>query len=66
MLETAGVGKFDDKGMIVNHKGKCGNITQVALSLEMLKNQEKGIADSFRMCGQNKLLNVLPEGWTVP
>ena len=48
----------------MNHKGKCGNITQVTPSLTMLKNQVRGIADSFWMYGQNKLLNVLPEDWT--
>lgn len=66
MLETAGVSKFDDKGMIMDYKGTCGNITQVTLSLAILKNQDRSIADSFGMCGQNKLFNVLPEGWTVP
>uniref|UniRef100_A0AAZ3SP16 Uncharacterized protein n=1 Tax=Oncorhynchus tshawytscha TaxID=74940 RepID=A0AAZ3SP16_ONCTS len=30
----------------------------------MLNNQDRGIADSFWMCGNNKLLNVLPDGWT--
>uniref|UniRef100_A0A673ZJP8 Uncharacterized protein n=3 Tax=Salmo trutta TaxID=8032 RepID=A0A673ZJP8_SALTR len=48
---------------MTNRKGSCGNITQVAPSLTMLKNQDRGIADSFWMCGKNKLLNVLPEGW---
>ncbi|XP_036826014.1 uncharacterized protein LOC110489625 isoform X3 [Oncorhynchus mykiss] len=63
ILETAGVRRSTDKGLIVNRKGVCGTITQVAPSLTMLKNQDRGIADSFWMCGKNKLMNVLPDGW---
>lgn len=37
MLETAEVSKFDDKGMIMDYKGTCGNITQVTLSFAVLK-----------------------------
>uniref|UniRef100_A0A4W5L4Z6 Uncharacterized protein n=1 Tax=Hucho hucho TaxID=62062 RepID=A0A4W5L4Z6_9TELE len=64
MLEVAGIRKFGDNGLIVNRKGSCGNITQVSPSITLLKNQDRGIADSFWMCGNNNLLNVLPEGWT--
>uniref|UniRef100_A0AAZ3R3F1 Uncharacterized protein n=1 Tax=Oncorhynchus tshawytscha TaxID=74940 RepID=A0AAZ3R3F1_ONCTS len=48
----------------MHRKGVSGTITQVAPYLIMLKNQDRGIADSFWMCGKNKLLNVLPDGWT--
>lgn len=64
VLETAGVRRNKDKGLIMHRKGVCGTITQVAPFLIMLKNQDRGVADSFWMCGKNKLLNVLPDGWT--
>lgn len=63
VLEIAGIRKFDEKGLTTNRRGSCGHITQVAPSLTMLKTQDRGIADSFWMCGKNKLLNVLPEEW---
>nr|XP_029536203.1 uncharacterized protein LOC115141463 [Oncorhynchus nerka]XP_029536204.1 uncharacterized protein LOC115141463 [Oncorhynchus nerka] len=43
VLQTAGVRRNKDKGLIANRKGLCGTITQVVPSLIMRKNQDRGM-----------------------